>query len=225
MTIRICAAITASTFTDMELMMRRAERDGADLLEIRMDYLHEKINPRDIRGLSELPLIATNRPKRESGLFEGSEEERIKLLYDAANSGFNFVDIELSTHNSGELVQKMLGVATDTIISHHSFTSLNISTLNSILERELDTQAKICKIVCSAKTFNDNLKILKFVKEASSKTSLICFCMGEYGVTSRLLSPIVGGYLTYASVERGKESAIGQLTISEMQCFYDVLGV
>jgi len=49
--------------------------------------------------------------------------------------------------------------------------------------------------------------------------------MGELGRVSRLFSPLFGGHFTYAAVERGKESAIGQLTIAETRKFYKLLGL
>jgi 3-dehydroquinate dehydratase/shikimate dehydrogenase len=47
--------------------------------------------------------------------------------------------------------------------------------------------------------------------------------MGELGVISRLLSPIFGGYFTYASVEKGKESAVGQFTVAETKKIYELI--
>ncbi|KAM0070501.1 putative 3-dehydroquinate dehydratase, Shikimate dehydrogenase (NADP(+)) [Helianthus debilis subsp. tardiflorus] len=40
--------------------------------------------------------------------------------------------------------------------------------------------------------------------------------MGERGLISRLLSPKFGGYLTFATIGRGKESAPGQPTIQDL---------
>lgn len=225
MTVRICASIVASTMRDMERMMRRAERDGADFIEVRLDYIRGKYSLKEVRKLSTLPLIATNRHLMEGGLFEGSEEERFRLLSSAADLGFEFIDVELSTESSDERVKSLIDTGAQTIISAHIFDSTpNLSTLNSIFKKETSTHASVCKIVTSAKAFEDNLRCLKFVEKASQKANVICFCMGELGITSRLLSPLVGGYFTYASVQKGKEAAPGQLTISEMRRFYEVLG-
>jgi 3-dehydroquinate dehydratase len=49
--------------------------------------------------------------------------------------------------------------------------------------------------------------------------------MGELGKTSRLLSPLFGGFFTFASLERGKETAAGQLTVQEMKAVYETLGI
>jgi 3-dehydroquinate dehydratase type I len=226
MTIKICASMNATTLRSLERMMRKAERDEADLIEVRMDYLREKGTTKVIRKLSDLPLIATNRPLREGGLFEGADEERIYQLFSAVDSDFDFIDIELSTKGSREVVKRLKDSGAQTIISSHVFDSTpNLSTLNLIFNKELKTRADVYKIVMSAKTFEDNLRCLRFVEKASKKAMVTCFCMDEVGITSRLLSPLFGGCFTYASVEKGKEAAPGQLTVAEMRRFYEILGV
>jgi 3-dehydroquinate dehydratase len=49
--------------------------------------------------------------------------------------------------------------------------------------------------------------------------------MGELGRVSRLLSPLFGGFFTFASLELGSETAAGQMTIQEMRAAYELLGL
>jgi 3-dehydroquinate dehydratase len=49
--------------------------------------------------------------------------------------------------------------------------------------------------------------------------------MGEHGRVSRLLSPVFGCFLTYASLQRGGETASGQMTVQEMKRAYELLGL
>jgi 3-dehydroquinate dehydratase len=39
------------------------------------------------------------------------------------------------------------------------------------------------------------------------------------------VSPLFGGYFTFASLERGSETAAGQMTIQEMKTAYELLGL
>jgi 3-dehydroquinate dehydratase len=48
--------------------------------------------------------------------------------------------------------------------------------------------------------------------------------MGKPGVWSRLLAPFYGAQFTYASLERGLETALGQPSISELRSIYQILG-
>ncbi|MCJ7634554.1 type I 3-dehydroquinate dehydratase [Candidatus Bathyarchaeota archaeon] len=225
MTVKICATITGSTMREIVGMIKKAEKESADLIEIRIDYIQGKYSLHEVRKLSKLPLIATNRPLRENGFFTGSEEERIHNLLLAADSGFDFVDVELSTNDSGEIIKRMMDTGAKTIISSHIFGSTpHLLPLDRVLKKEMDTHANINKLVTFAKTFEDNLTILKFVEISSKKSNVVCFCMGELGMTSRLISPLIGGCFTYASIQKGKASAAGQLTLSEMRRFYSIFG-
>jgi len=68
------------------------------------------------------------------------------------------------------------------------------------------------------------LAMLNFVASHSSKAKLVCFCMGEAGKVSRLLSPMFGAFFTFASLDQGSETAKGQMSISEMKTAYNLLG-
>ena len=147
------------------------------------------------------------------------------MLLSAAKSGFEYVDVELSTPQLKELVKELKALGAKPIVSFHKFNgSLGISELNSIFEREISSGAEVGKIVTTAKRIEDNLTTLNFISAASSKAMLVCFCMGELGKVSRLLSPLFGGFFTFASLERGSETASGQMTIQEMKAAYELLG-
>ena len=49
--------------------------------------------------------------------------------------------------------------------------------------------------------------------------------MGERGLISRILCPKFGGYLTFAILDGGKESAPGQPTISELLNLYGIRNI
>jgi 3-dehydroquinate dehydratase len=67
------------------------------------------------------------------------------------------------------------------------------------------------------------LAVLNFVASHSEKAKLVCFCMGEAGKVSRLLSPMFGAFFTFASLEQGAETAKGQMSIGEMKAAYNLL--
>jgi 3-dehydroquinate dehydratase/shikimate dehydrogenase len=47
--------------------------------------------------------------------------------------------------------------------------------------------------------------------------------MGEAGSVSRILSPLVGGYFTYACAAKGQEAASGQIPVKELREIYSYL--
>ena len=224
MSTKICASITAKTFQELVEMAGKAEKERASLLEIRLDYLKKDYELRDIRGLTGLPLIATCRIPDEGGLFRGEESDRISLLLSAVLGGFDYVDVELVAKDAKEVVKKTKSGGAKSIVSKHDFSSTpGIPALNRLFKKEMALEADVCKIVTTAMNVEDNLSCLRFVAKASKINDVICFAMGPLGTPSRLLSPLFGGFLTYATVEEGKEAAPGQITISETRNYYEMM--
>jgi 3-dehydroquinate dehydratase type I len=114
---------------------------------------------------------------------------------------------------------------TQPIVSYHKFDgALSVSEMEKVLEQEIASGARVCKIVGTAEKIEDNMAVLNFVASHSSMAKLVCFCMGEAGKVSRLLSPMFGAFFTFASLETGNETAAGQMTIGEMRVAYQLLG-
>jgi 3-dehydroquinate dehydratase type I len=227
-TARICVSILPKAVPEALRLIEKAEVAHADFIEVRLDCLKDCLE--NHRGLADLAAhgktakIATNMPRSCQGNFSGTEAERQQTLRDAAKSGFEYVDVDLSTPQIEDLVKELKALGAKPIVSFHKFDgSLGISELNSILEREISSGAEVCKIVTTAKRMEDNLTTLNFILTASSKAKLVCFCMSELGKVSRLLSPLFGGFFTFASLEQGSETASGQMTVQEMKTAYELL--
>ena len=211
----ICIPITARSAEDTVSEMLLASK-YADIVELRIDYIPELKNAEACIAESlkckTKPVIITNRPEREGGKFNGSEQDRLHLLQKAIDLGADYVDVEydsikqITRRNSSKI-----------IISHHNFkeTPHNLSKIyDDICQQKPD----IVKIVTYANDIIDNIRIFELLKSAQIPT--ISFCMGESGYISRILTKKVGGFLTFASLEKGKESAPGQLTVNELSKIY-----
>lgn len=221
---KICAVIFGESLEEIALTIREAEK-LADLIEIRFD-LSAEINPEKVRKLTSLPLIATNRSKTEGGRFEGPAEKQAEPLLEAAKSGFDYVDLEVSFRNLPETVSKLKNFGVKPIVSFHDFCETpSIEELEGIIRRQKKHLAEICKVVTMARRIEDNLTILSLLSSAVKRgEKIVAFCMGRLGLPSRILSPIFGGQFTYASVKRGKEAAPGQLTLEELKQIYKLMG-
>jgi 3-dehydroquinate dehydratase type I len=215
---KICVSILPKTIPEALCLIEKAEEAHADLIEVRFDCFKNSRGIADLAVHGKVPKIATDMASR-------TETELRQMLLSAAKNGFEYVDVELSTPQLEDLVKKLKALSAKPIVSFHKFDgSLGISELNSILEREISSGAEVCKIVTTAKRIEDNLTTLNFASTASSKAKLVCFCMGEFGMVSRLLSPLFGCFFTFASLEQGTETASGQMTIQEMKAAYKLLG-
>jgi 3-dehydroquinate dehydratase I len=223
---KVCVSILPKNIADTLNLIGKAEKAGADFIEVRMDTLEETRNLSDLPKSTKIPLIATNKLQNENGHFAGSESERQQTLINAAKAGFTYVDVDFLSAKRGENLSKLKQLGAKTLVSYHKFDGiLNAASLEKILDEQISSGADICKIVLTAKQIEDNLPVLSFVNFASTKAKLVCFCMGEAGKTSRLLSPVFGAYFTFAALDKENLTAAGQMSIRDMKSAYKLLGI
>ena len=226
MTARICVSILPKNNVEALNLIEKAENAKADFIEVRLDCLEISRKLSDLSSSTKIPLIATNKLQSEKGYFAGTESERQQTLLNAARNGFEYVDVDLANQKHKEAISQLKKFGTKPIVSYHKFDgALSVSAMEKVLDEEIASGASVCKIVTTAKQVEDNLPALSFVSFASSKAKLVCFCMGEHGKISRLLSPVFGAFFTFASLEQGNETAAGQMSIGEMQNAYPLLGI
>jgi 3-dehydroquinate dehydratase type I len=219
-------SILPKTTNEALKLIEHAEREQADFIEARLDKLTSTEGIAELAAHGKTPKIATNKLAAAGGYFTGTENEQQRTLLAAAKNGFNYVDIDLSASNLNEFMREARENGAKIIVSHHDFNRpLKRPELTRILERELACGADVCKIVTTAKKLEDNLTILNFTATTCKKADVVCFAMGELGKVSRLLSPLFGGFLTFAALDHSGETAPGQMTIREMRTAYRLLGV
>ncbi len=94
------------------------------------------------------------------------------------------------------------------ILSYHNFDSTP-ENLEEILSEMQKTPAAYYKIATMAHSTLDSLRMLALAK---AHPNLIGVCMGKKGEITRILGPLVGVPITYASLKPEWQSAPGQLT-------------
>ena len=191
----------------------------ADIIELRLDLI-ARFDLSTLMKATALPLIVTNRTKLEGGQFKGSEEERVQVLRQAIEAGADYIDIETSTPR--DLLKSVLANKGNTriILSYHNFSN-TLEDLEPLYEIMCELPGDILKIVTYAQDISDNLKMFKLLERAKKENrKLIALCMGDNGEISRVLSPLLGGFLTFGALETGKESAPGQILASSLKNIY-----
>ena len=212
---RICAVIVDN---DPEAV--KEVKPFVDLFEVRIDLIGD--------GWQELvkqlnkPWIACNRRSDEGGRWEKGEEGRVEELLNAIELGADIVDIELRTRKLEEVIPLIKKKAKCLLSFHDLEETPPLDRMREIVQRQLEAGADICKVITTAQSFEDNLTVLQLIVEFP-KTKLVSFAMGQLGLVSRILCPLVGGYFTYAPIEKGKESAPGQITVRGLRKFYEVI--
>jgi 3-dehydroquinate dehydratase type I len=229
--LRLCISLTAKTTGEaLRKMERRYPGPGFFelLLELRVDGIRD-LDLRRLLSKRRSRVIVTNRRIEEGGTFRGSEEQRVKVLREAAAEGADFVDVEASTPPvlllglKEEIVSR--GRATRLIVSSHDWTKT--PSVRSLKERFAACAAPgpdIVKIVTMARNPEDNLRVLGLIPYARRKgVEVIAFCMGPEGRVSRMISPFLGAYLSFASPSGKEASAPGQMTVKEMVKMYRMI--
>lgn len=212
---RICATIV---YDDLEAV--KGVEPQIDLFEVRIDLIGSSWQEL-VRHL-ERPWIACNRSAQEGGSWKGSEAKRIEELLSAVDLGADKIDMELATENLAEAV-KLIKPRADCILSYHNLKETPpLNKMRDIVQRQLTAGADICKLVTTARRFADNLAVLQIISDFS-EARVVSFAMGALGVVSRTLCPLVGGDFVYASIEEGRESAPGQMTVSDLRKIYGML--
>ena len=188
-----------------------AER-GAELVELRVDYLSKAPIFRILLHERPCPVIVTCRRPQDGGKFKRSEAERIMLLRQAVADEADFVDLEEDI--AGEVPRYG---RTKRIVSYHNFDQTP-GDLEAIHRRLAALDADIVKLATMAISPADNVRMLRLV--AGSKVPTVGLCMGEMGLPSRLLNRKFGSPFTFASAQRGTAVAPGQLSFEEMKDLY-----
>lgn len=218
---------------------KKAAKKGADILEIRLDLLGIRDLERaaeiirEIKSEARLPVIATNRSRAEGGKWEGAEEDRTELLMGLLKSPFSLkdgldaVDIELSA--SREERDKVIKAAKDhgktVIVSSHYFSKTpSPREMKAILEEMFLAGADIAKLAVMPQSMEDVLNLLRVTLDFRNAEKSICtIAMGKPGKHTRVVAPLYGSVLTYASVESGAAAAPGQLPIDEVKKIMEML--
>lgn len=207
----ICASILHENGEKVIKSALEAVSQGVDLIEIRLDALLDP-NPEKVRDiLQEInhPLIVTNRMKDEGGFFEGSERERTDMLLSAAEFA-EYVDIELQTRDKYKY--KIIKASKSTIISYHNFEETpSIGELLKIVGRAKEV-GDLAKFAVMPRDIQDTLKVLEVVSQADNTIGI---SMGKLGSYTRVIAPLFGSPITYASLDA--QSAPGQLAIKTTQ--------
>jgi len=213
---RICVVIIND---DLEAI--RQVEPLADLLEVRIDHIGDTWP--ELAGQLNRPWIACNRGANDGGLWAGSEEERIEELIKAVELGASIVDIEIGTTKLAPAINLIKGRAS-CLVSYHDFQGApSLGELEKLVQRQLSVGADICKVVTTANSPDDNLTMLRLL-DRFPQVRLVSLAMGNLGLASRILCPLAGGDFTYASIEKDKKSAPGQITVGELVKIYQMVG-
>jgi 3-dehydroquinate dehydratase / shikimate dehydrogenase len=224
----LAVPIAAKDIEDALRQIARARASGAEMLELRTDYLAGLTAERAhaliaaAKG-SRLPIIVTCRDKAEGGANYYPQEVRTDVLLTAVSSGAEYIDCEFENFQD-VAVQEKLEVAlagtmhTRLILSAHDFEGPFENPGRIYRDMLAAYPAAVAKIVYTARHINDCWAGIDLL--AHKHTDAIVLAMGEAGLITRLLAPKLGGLVTFASLDDGSATAPGQVTLGQFIGLY-----
>ncbi len=208
----ICVTLGRTRHKQMLAEHANLAQRGAELVELRLDWISRTPRIGELLRNRPTPTVVTIRLPADGGRYSGTEEQRQTLLREAIASGVEYVDLEEALASKIRRYGK-----TKRIISYHNMEETP-DDLEEIHERMCGLDADVVKVVTMANSPLDNVRLLNLVKNA--KVPTVAFCMGEYGIISRLLCGKFGSPFTYCTFSKERVMAPGQLPFDEMKKLY-----
>ena len=117
----ICVSLIDVTIDELFDSAEKCKSNGADIIELRVDYLNETLSYATIKELSSikkrtgLPVIFTLRPTWEGGKFDKNDTRRTEIFEEVINFKFDYIDIEFKMDE----IARQNQCANDGENSHH----------------------------------------------------------------------------------------------------------
>ena len=209
---QLCVAVTGRTMS--EIRRNRDAATGADIVEMRLDTVDRP----DVAGALDgrrCPVIVTCRAAWENGFFQGSEEDRRRILEQAFALGAEFVDVEAKADFAGDLIAARRGRGV--IVSSHVYGECP-SDLTARWAALTGSGAEIAKLAVEARSLDDTARVMalgqppELNEEDGDGPGHVLIAMGDHGLASRVLSTRIGNRRTYA----GDNVAPGQVSAQRM---------
>jgi 3-dehydroquinate dehydratase/shikimate dehydrogenase len=228
MATKLAVPIAAGDLEQAKRQIEAAEAGGAEILELRTDYLKELSVDLVRRLIGEakgdtggaLPLIVTCRDERQGGVKPYAEELRVDVLVGALQAGAEFIDLEFENFQVAKIQGRIKQALSQRpkarlILSAHNFET-KFDDISELRRRILDAHpAAIPKLIYTANHINDCFEAFDLLHNTGG--DLIVFCMGEGGLISRILARKLNSFVTFASIDRESATAPGQLRVEQLR--------
>lgn len=219
--IKICTVVEGGT---LPVFLRNLANEihHSAMVELRADSINgfEEEDIYTLKRNVSIPSIFTFRHVKEGGLFAGDTFEQRAILKRAFHSGFEYVDVSCGNKILKELIPKE---KKKLILSYHSNDSTpSYTKLAAILEQMRSVKPAIIKIATKINSHADIFKLADILKMKKEREKLIVIGLGEKGKPTRILFPLIGSYLAFASMV-GSKIAPGIMSHKQMESIYKLI--
>ncbi len=211
---RICLTLAEKDLSLLEEKLRRYS-GTTGFVELRIDVLDDPERfPAPPSSVTHF--IATCRPTREGGFFEGDEGVRLEILRRAAAAGFHWIDLEHDVPVGPDWAKpaRMLRSA-------HDFSGFP-QDLESAFGRIAALPGDGVKLAVNVAGTADLVSMLKFLEAPGTRLPRVILGMGPAGMVTRILGPLLGAAWTYVVESADRSVAPGQFSFSEARDLFRI---
>lgn len=205
--IKICTPVIGKTLKEFLINLDQVQ-EVSPMVELRVDK---------IKNLSEKDLILIRKKTKKEAIFTSRKKE---IILKTLNLGFDYLDVELSLISNLDLSKKG---KSKIILSFHDFKKTpNIEDLTILVDRMRKYDVEVLKIATMVNDDQDIDNLFRILLNKKKDEKMIVVGMGKKGRVTRILGPLLGSFLTFASTPFGK-TAHGQIDINKMKKIYEIL--
>ncbi len=208
----LCTVIGRNRHKMIQAEIQEAARRGAQMIELRLDYLTKAPDFQRLLAVKPCPLIATVRRQEDGGRWTGTEAARQMLIRQAVVAGFDWVDLEIDV---ATLIGRFKNIKR--IVSYHNLREMP-DDLEELYLRMCEQDADVVKIAVRAQKVTDNLRVLKLMEKPPVPT--VAVCLGELGFPSRILAAKFGAPFVYAAFNIERTLSLGIPHFGELKNSY-----
>lgn len=221
----LCVSIPGPSFADVEEQLERAT-GCAQVAEIRLDLLEGGRQGFDLDAVAALvakatmPLLLTLRSVRHGGNYAGTIAEQCRLLNSLATLDLppDYLDVEADLPH--DFLKWIHQHSVSIILSYHDpHTVPTDEELSDVWNKLHKYPSTYYKVAAYAATVTDVYRLYRSAP-TGSKTPQMTVPMGTVGQFYRVLAPMFGEKLVYASLSDVAAVAPGQLDAVTMRDIY-----
>ncbi len=207
MKIKICVPVIGKTFSKFLKNLDRVQ-ENFPMVELRVD---------EIKNLSEKDLLVIRKRTTKESILTS---RKTAIIIKALDLKFDFVDVEFSLFPELNLSKDH---KSKVILSFHDYEKTpSLKKLTEIVDNMRKFNVGVLKIATMINCDEDIKTLFKILLNKKENEKIIVIGMGEKGQVTRIIGPLLGSFLTFASSEFGK-SAPGQIDINMMKSTYKLL--
>ncbi len=206
----------------------------ADAVEVRLDALWPEEPDIDVAtdqlmaltDAAPIPKIATLRPLRQGGSFDGDEQVRLSLLASAARAGFQILDVEADNAELPQLIAALRTDAASIIASTHLPKPPSKDQGVMSLQVQQDAGADLHKLAWPAGAFPEYLRALELAQRfrgVHGRPATVP--IGYGGAMGRALLPLAGNRATYGHADGSPPVTPGIPSLSSIQRIWQNWGL